>query len=150
MSGSATQRRTKICRVGYVLVAAPPSASASRNGSASFSCVRSYSISWRRSLSSEHDFSRKLARSFSVSSRAAWYSRSTFFHRSGSISSLRRNLSQQPNLRQLPISLHRLCQNLQDLCRFLGAQASEEFHFNHSALPLIEFSQAVHSLIECH
>src|SRR5713226_9352419 len=92
---------------------------------------------------------RKLARSRSSRSRAAWYSPSVRRHRSSSIA-YSAQLPQEPDLRHLPIAHDRFGRYLQDLGGLLHAESAKEAQFNNLTLSRVSRGQRRQRIVDSH
>src|SRR5207248_11493309 len=129
------------------VLATTSSAGVSMNFSACFSRDSSTSTSRCRASSPPQASCRKAGRRLSLTSRAAWYKRSILCQRSGSITLLLAQLSQEPYLGQLPIPHHRIGRNFQHLGGFIYAQPAKKSQLYHAALSLVESGQGFQCVI---
>src|SRR5215475_2867160 len=109
-----------------ISLAATSKAGDSINSTAELSYESKDSTSLRTSSSSWHWSFKKVARCSAATFSAEWYSCSTRCQRSGSMTSASRELTQEPDFGEFPVTHHRIRRNLHHFCRFLDTQTSEE------------------------
>src|ERR1700722_13859813 len=123
---AGVRKRTLGSNVVARSLAATSTAGASRKSSVASDCASSDSTSPRNASSPPQAFSMNDALALASRSNAEWYTNSIFRQRSGSTYVPPAELTPQPALCQLPVSLHRLRRDFQYLGSFLYAHPAEK------------------------